>query len=71
MLGKVNMNLDIVRTKWFLYSKGMLFNNEQELKAAREAFEYAWVDGYLEGHKLGTVESIANSAIDKAMSYDR
>lgn len=71
MLGNVIMNLDVIRTKWAIYSKGLSIDNEKELNSVREAFEYAWREGYIEGHNLGNVIGIANSAIDRAMKYER
>lgn len=64
------MDLDAVRTKWFKYSSGIAFRDETEHRLAKEAFENAYIDGYITGHNIGVVEGIANTAIDKAMKYD-
>jgi hypothetical protein len=64
------MDLDTVRTKWFKYSQGIHFRDETEHRLAKEAFEAAYIDGYITGHSIGSVVSLANNAIDKAMKYD-
>jgi len=64
------MDLDAIRAKWFKYSSGIAFRDEAEHRVAKEAFENAFMDGYLTGHNIGEVKGIANTVIDKAMKYD-
>lgn len=64
------MDLDAVRAKWFKYSSGIAFRDEAEHRLAKEAFEHAYLDGYITGHNIGEVKGIANTAIDRAMKYD-
>jgi hypothetical protein len=65
------MDLDAVRAKWSAYSQGIHFRDEAEYRLSKEAFEAAFIDGFISGHLTGEVIGIANTAIDKAMKYDR
>ncbi len=64
------MDLDAVRLKWLTYSQHLTFRDEAEHRSVYEAFERAYIDGYLTGHNIGRVQGIANTVIDKAMKYD-
>lgn len=64
------MNLDDVRAKWVMYSSGIHFRDEAEHRVSKEAFESAYVDGYVAGHTIGKLEGLAQDAINKAMKYE-